>query len=115
MMDHFKKHYDYVICDTAPCLPVSDSNIINAFVDTTLYVVRADYTHLKILKEIRDQVVDKKISNMNIVFNALDFTVTRYGYGYGYVYDYGYSYGYGYGNTKEAVNKKNKSLFKRAK
>lgn len=46
--------YDYIIIDSAPYLPVHDSSIINNFVDATLYVVRSDYTNLKVVNEFRN-------------------------------------------------------------
>ncbi|MBR6457194.1 MAG: polysaccharide biosynthesis tyrosine autokinase, partial [Bacteroidales bacterium] len=96
-----KDRYDYVVIDTAPYLPVADSSLINPLVDATLYVIRADYTQLRMLREI-EAVINSKtapIRNINLVLNDFNITANkyRYGYGEGYGYGYGGSYGYGYG------------------
>ena len=94
---HLREKYDYVVIDSAPYLPVSDSSLINAFVDATLYVVRADYTDIKILTEANSVIKSKTrpVKNANIVLNALDVNSSKFKYGYGA--DYGYVTGYGYG------------------
>ena len=109
MINYFRDKYDYVIIDSAPYLPVSDSFIINSYVDSTLYTVRADYTDLKLLNDINDAIHSKSkpIKNVNLVLNDLNLEATKYrygygaGYGYGYGYGHGYGYGYGYGNEDE--------------
>ncbi len=100
LIEYLRAKYDYVIIDSAPYLPVSDSFLINAFVDATLYTVRADYTDIKMLDEI-DQAIKSKskpMKNVNIVLNGLDLESSKYRYGYGAGYGYGYGYGYGDGS-----------------
>lgn len=116
LIEKLKNRYDYVIIDSAPYFPVTDSSIINKYVDATIYVVRCDYTSLKLLKEI-DHVIHRRINplrNANIVMNDFNMTSIKYRYSYGQGYDYenissygytyakgyGYGYGYGYGNSK---------------
>ena len=45
LMARLREKYDYVIVDTAPVERVSDTFSLTRFVDATLYVCRADYTH----------------------------------------------------------------------
>jgi capsular exopolysaccharide synthesis family protein len=97
LINEAKKEYDYIIVDTAPTLLVTDTLIISQLVDTTLYVVRADYTPKKIL-EFSVNLSDKgKLRNMAYVINNVGSNYKGYGYSYGYNYKYNYAYGYGYG------------------
>lgn len=106
MIKQLRSRYDYIICDTAPLFLVSDSTIINKYVDYTLYVIRANYTELQALPEIERICREKELKDVNIIFNALDPSSAKYKYGY-YGYGYGDKYGYGYGYG-EARPKKNK-------
>ena len=115
LINYFRDKYDYIICDTAPFFSVSDSLIVNRLVDYTLYVVRSDYSMLKMLPEIEEANKDKRIKGLNLVINGMDFTANKYKYGYGYGYGskgygygyggYGYGYGYGYGHEHEHKHK----------
>ncbi len=103
IIEYFRGKYDYIIIDSAPYLPVSDSFIINAYVDATIYAVRANVTPLAMLNDINDAVnsTAKPMKRVSLVLNDLDVTASKYRYGYGYGYGYGrrsgYGYGYGYG------------------
>ncbi|MGV3697940.1 GumC family protein [Flavobacterium sp.] len=117
LIDEAKKEYDFIIVDTPPTLLVTDTLVISHLVDTTLYVVRADYTPKKIL-EFSVNLSDKgKLKNMAYVINNVGANYKGYGaYGYKYKYNYAYGYGYGYGSdldTKQSILDKIKSLFKK--
>ncbi|MEO5775749.1 MAG: polysaccharide biosynthesis tyrosine autokinase [Flavobacterium sp.] len=96
-----KNEYDYIILDTAPTLLVTDTLIISQLVDTTLYVVRADYTPKKILEFSVNLSEKGKLKNMAYVINNVGSNYKGYGYSYGYNYKYNYAYGYGYGYDNE--------------
>ena len=72
---------------------VADSMMISKFVDSTVFVVRQNYTKRNLLKYVDDLYQNKKLSNISLVLN--DSVVGSGAYGYGYVYGYGYGYGYG--------------------
>ncbi|MES2411390.1 MAG: polysaccharide biosynthesis tyrosine autokinase [Bacteroidota bacterium] len=118
LIEEAKKEYDYIIIDTAPTLLVTDTLIISQLVDTTLYVIRADYTPKKIL-EFSVNLSDKgKLKNMAYVINNVGSNYKGYGYTYGYNYKYRYAYGYGYGydnamGKKDSFLKKLFSIFKK--
>ena len=112
-----KKDYDFIIIDTPPTLLVTDTLVISHLVDTTLYVVRADYTPKKIL-EFSVNLSDKgKLKNMAYVINNVGSNYKGYGnYGYYYKYNYAYGYGYGYENDigiKKTLVKRLSSFFKK--
>jgi capsular exopolysaccharide synthesis family protein len=100
MMELLKERFDYIIIDSAPIGPVTDSQLLSVFADTTVYVVRHALTPKVFLRMIDDLYQQKKFTNMCIVFNGLKprgISFLSYGYGYG-SYGYGYGYGgYGYG------------------
>ena len=98
MMEKLKEKFDYVIIDSAPIGPVTDSQLLAIYADTTIYVVRHAQTPKVFLRMIDDLYHQKKFNNMSIVFNGLrqrGFSFLSYGYGYA---SYGYGYGYGYGS-----------------
>lgn len=97
MMELLKEKFDYIIIDSAPIGPVTDSQLISGYANTTIYVVRHAFTPKVFLRMIDDLYKQKKFNNMAMVFNGLKprgMSIMSYGYGYG---SYGYGYGYGYG------------------
>ena len=108
LINEAKKEYDYIIIDTAPTLLVTDTLVISQLVDTTLYVVRADFTP-KMILEFSVNLSDKgKLKNMAYVINNVGSNYKGYA---NYGYKYNYAYGYGYGYDSEVSSKK--SLFKK--
>jgi tyrosine-protein kinase Etk/Wzc len=98
-----KTEYDYIIIDTPPTLLVTDTLVISHLADTTLYVVRADFTPKKLL-EFSVNLSDKgKLKNMAYVINNVGSNYRGYG-NYGYKYKYNYAYGYGYGYDADVTN-----------
>lgn len=92
------QNYDFVIVDTAPTMIVTDTLLISPLADTTLYVVRAEFTDKKLLnfpKELKDQ---GKLKGLAVILNDVDYSKFSYGAKYGY----SYGYGYGYGADKES-------------
>jgi capsular exopolysaccharide synthesis family protein len=95
-----KSRFDYIIFDTAPVGPVTDAQLLSHYADISLFVVRHNYTPNHLVKEIESLHLQKKYSNMAIVFNGIKprgtsiFNVGFGGYGNGYGNGYGYGYGY---------------------
>jgi tyrosine-protein kinase Etk/Wzc len=92
-------HYDVVIVDAPPILPVSDAVMLGGFADVTAFVVR----HKKVARaDVVDAVQQYQSTGAQIdgvVFNCFVPSRIRYGYAgrYGYYRGkYGYTYGYGY-------------------
>lgn len=99
-LDHaiaeLKKHYDYIILDTAPIAMVADTAIISRIADICVYVCRADVTSKEEFKYINTLEKEKKFPKIATVINDIDMTKRKNNYGYGYGKRYGYGYGYGY-------------------
>lgn len=110
-IDILKKHFDYIILDTAPIGMVTDTLLISRVANASIYVCWADYTHKADYTLINELSEQKKLPNLCTLINGLDMKKKKYGYYYGYgkygkYYGYGKKYGYGYGYGTENVNKK---------
>ncbi|MDB5021406.1 MAG: capsular biosynthesis protein [Pedobacter sp.] len=72
-------NFDEIILDTPPIQLVADALILTKFCDTTLYVLRQDFTLKSQFKFINQLSTDENIKNMHIIFNGVS---TGMGYGY---------------------------------
>ena len=97
-----KKHYDYIILDTAPVGMVTDSALIARVANSFVYVCRADYTPKEGFAYINELKEGLKAASLSTVLNGIDMSLRKnsYGYGYGKKYGYGKRYGYGYEEEK---------------
>ena len=101
-----KKHFDYVLLDSAPIGMVTDTQLIARVADMSVYICRADYTHKSDFALINELNRDRKLPNPCILINALNMDSRTNGYYYGMGkygkysrYGYGKKYGYGYGGN----------------
>jgi capsular exopolysaccharide synthesis family protein len=86
-INELKASFDYIIIDTAPVGKVSDAFSIGSLVDSTIYVVRSNYTNKNHLELIEDIYQNKKLVHPMIVLNDIkEDAAHAYGYGYGYSY-----------------------------
>ena len=77
--------YDFVIIDTPPVLPVSESLAVSRHADGTILVVRSGRTRSQPLQRTLGEFDRIGSPVLGIVLNGLDRKHTRYGYGaYGY-------------------------------
>lgn len=114
LIQEARKEYDYIIIDTPPTLLVTDTLIISQLVDTTLYVVRADFTPKKVLEFSINLSNRGKLKNMAYVINNVGSNYKGYGYSYGYNYNYAYGYGYGYDDEiQKSLKQRFLSFFKK--
>ena len=91
-----KEVYDDIIIDSPPVHLVPDAMILSRLTDLTLYAIRQGYTEkseLDFIKELNDQ---KRLTNINLIFNGIE----RMRYGYGYKYNNKY---YNTGSNKNKV------------
>ena len=96
--DLLKLNYDYLIVDSPPIQPVSDTLILVQASDYNFFVLRSEQSRnaafLSSLKKI--QSVNSKINGT--IINDLDISKDSY---YNYYYNYtSYNYDYGYTNKK---------------
>ena len=98
-IEELKKHYDYIILDTAPIAMIADTAIIGRVADMCVYVCRTDVTPKEGFEYINVLQKEKKFKKIATVINDIDMSKRKHSYGYGR--KYGYGYGYGYENNKK--------------
>ncbi|MCX8479981.1 MAG: polysaccharide biosynthesis tyrosine autokinase [Chitinophagales bacterium] len=93
-----KEKFDVIILDTPPLGLVGDAEIILPYVDLSLLIIRQNFSHKEIFKEVVNSFTDEKVSGSKaLIFNGIipKFKAgyrSKYGYKYGYKYG-GYRYG----------------------
>lgn len=100
-VDELAEHYDYVIIDTPPVLPVTDAAVVAQLVDGVLLVARAGVTHRRDVVSAAAQLETAQVAVLGVILN--DVTDKHGGYGYGYRY-YG-DQGQTIGNLDHASNR----------
>jgi len=81
LLQELKDHYDYVVIDTPPIGYVSEYFILMQHMDVNLYVVKHKYTQKNLLAQVEELYADKKLKNVYMVLNDLNYNKT-YEYGY---------------------------------
>lgn len=89
MIQALRPHYDLIIIDAAPVLPVSDTRMLAGLADKVLYVVQWDSTPREAVANGIKLLRDAKADIAGIILNQTDLRQHA-------IYGYGYSaYGYG--------------------
>ena len=98
MVEYGKENFDYVIIDTPPLALVTDALLLAKYTDTTIYVMRQNYSKKDVVELVNEFDEKKSFKNLSVLVNDIKIQ-SGYGYGYGYGYgSYGYGvYGYGHG------------------
>jgi len=95
LFETLQKQFDVIIIDSAPVGLVSDAITLGAYANTTIYIVRHDYTLKRQIQMVEDIYREKKLPRIGVVINDVDLKNN-----YGSYYGYGYGYGYGYSFSK---------------
>ncbi len=93
LLDRVTPMFDWVILDSAPLLPVSDSSVLADLVDGVLLVVRAGQTRAESAQRSCQELKGRNV--VGVVLNAVG---PQHAYGEGY-YSSTYGYGTGYGHA----------------
>jgi succinoglycan biosynthesis transport protein ExoP len=97
-MELWRQHYDFIVMDGAPVLPVTDSVVLAPLTDQILLLARHGVTersHLE--KSFRLLQSRTPSTSIGVVVNAIKRSAEPYSYSYGYGYG---SNAYGKGKTK---------------
>ncbi len=97
LIEKLRSRYDFIIVDTPPSLPVSDSSIVGTVVDGTIMIYQSDKTSRHLLLRAIQSLQKNKAKLLGVIINQLSFDVVIRSKS-----QYGYSYGYGYGNREES-------------
>lgn len=89
LLNQASKSYDYVIVDTAPVIPVTDTVLISEYAHMVLYVINAGVTEKKVLDFPIKLKEEGNFSNLAFVVNRV--RSANLGYGGKYTYGYGTS------------------------
>ncbi|MBU8891962.1 MAG: polysaccharide biosynthesis tyrosine autokinase [Bacteroidales bacterium] len=92
LFEELRKKFDYIILDTPPTGIVSDALLLEKFADTSVFIVRHNYSRKKMLSHLFYSLEKKNIKNTNLIIN--DINIKNKGYNYNYGYGYGYNYDY---------------------
>ncbi|WP_370895459.1 GumC family protein [Chryseobacterium gossypii] len=84
LLNEVKNKYDYVILDTAPLMPVTDSFLIAHLADATVYVVRSEISLKSYVEFANKNAENKNLKNPVFVVNDIKKTNFAYGNQYGY-------------------------------
>ena len=80
MIADLKKHFDYIIIDSAPVGVVSDTYQINRVVDNTVFVSRQNYTSRELTTFINDIYDNNRLNNMSVALNGTNDVEIYYEY-----------------------------------
>ena len=83
--DRLKEIYDYVILDTPPIQPVSDTLFISQATDHNVLIARSNVTKVAGIKSALKKIKNVNVKIDGLIFNDLDTSKASY---YGY-YQYG--------------------------
>ncbi len=97
LIQELRPKYDFIIVDTPPTIPVSDSSIISTVTDGTVLIYQSDTTSRHLLLRALHTLKKNHTKVLGVVINQLSFDVVlksgkagyRYGYGYGYKHEKG--------------------------
>lgn len=81
-LDELKKHYEFIIIDTPPVGLVTDGIMAMKRSDLSVYVFRANYSHMDFMHNLLRIVTLNKLKNVSAVLNAMPEKSRNYGYGY---------------------------------
>ena len=91
IFEELESEYDIIVVDTPPIGIVTDALINLQRANYPIYVFKSGISKRSFIQNVNNLIEEKKLSNISIVFNGVDFKKhrrTTYGYGYGYGYGY---------------------------
>lgn len=112
VLEQLLRHYDQIVIDSPPVMPVADSRLIATMVDCSLLVLRAERSTRRISVGARDELLRVRTQRLGVVVNAAPLHRSGYGgytgYGYG---SYGQvAYGHEDGTESREERRRLKSL-----
>lgn len=87
LLENLKEIYDYIIIDSAPLGLVTDSMHLIEHADTSLIIVRENYSKKLFIPDLNNLIQKHNLTHIGLVVNAVRTSSFSYGYGYGYGHD----------------------------
>lgn len=88
MLDRLAGEFDYVLVDSPPILPVTDSVVLSRFVDGVVLVVRGGATPRKVVSDAKNRILSVGSRILGTVLNDVDITGGDYYYYNWYYHSY---------------------------
>ncbi|GJM29970.1 MAG: sugar transporter [Cyclobacteriaceae bacterium] len=86
LLENVKSNFDYVIIDTPPIGILSDGLELMDLCDVSIFIARENYTLKKHLKDLNNVYAQRKMHNLALLYNAVNYNKAEYG-GYGKYYN----------------------------
>jgi capsular exopolysaccharide synthesis family protein len=103
LLEVLKDSYERIIIDSAPTHAVSDALVLASYADSVIYMIRADATPYKLVKQGIQRLVDSNAPVAGVVLN--EFDARKAARMYGDQYDYSrYDNYYGGGGEGEEIH-----------
>jgi capsular exopolysaccharide synthesis family protein len=81
VLGKLREHYQVIVLDSPPVVPIPDSHILAGICDGVLLVARARHTRQDLLQRAADSLGG---ANLTVVLNDVDYTATPYAHAYQY-------------------------------
>ena len=72
LFSELKQKYEYIILDSSPISLFSDTYLLNSQIDSTVYVLRYNYSPTSAADLISEIENNKKLKNISLVFNEIE-------------------------------------------
>lgn len=89
ILEELKQHFDYVLVDTPPIMPVTDAAVVSAKVDGTILVIASGAVSPSIAVEAKTRLEQAGAHLLGVVLNKVDVGANSH---YGYYYYYGHEH-----------------------
>lgn len=85
LLDALKSTFDYIFIDTPPIGILSDGLELMDKCDVNIFIARENYTLKKHLRDLNNIYAQRKMHNLALLYNAVNYSKSEYG-GYGKYY-----------------------------
>lgn len=88
LLETLSQQFDYVLIDSPPVLPVTDSMLLSRYVDGVVLVIKGKTTPRKVIRDARDRLLSVGARVLGVVLNDVDVHGGDYYYYNRYYYSY---------------------------
>lgn len=88
LIDTLAEEFDYVLIDSPPVLPVTDSVILSRYVDGVVFVIKGGATPRKVARDAKLRLTNVGARVLGVILNDIDVTNGDYYYYNRYYYSY---------------------------